>query len=199
MSSEYRISLWCGALPLASGVSIFALWCLTRAEFLARAGLALLGSGWMVLVVGVISLLLHVCGEHSRDVVSRRRLVRQGLFSGGLLLANFPAAAAVLVAAAWVATTTYTVNVQNQSRETVSHCRLTGGGVEIDLGTLPPGTPATRRLQFSDDGALVLRAHLGDRALEARVESYVTGGLGGDTTVTIGPGGSIDVNRNNND
>jgi hypothetical protein len=198
MSSEYRISLWCGALPLASGISIFALWYLTRAEFLVRAGLALLGSGWMLLVVGVISLLLHLRGEHSPDVVSRRRLLRQGLFSGGLLLANFPAAAGILIAAVWVATT-YTVHVQNQSGNTVSHCRLTGGGVQIDFGTLPPGKSAIRRLQFSDDGALLLHAHLGDRALEGSVESDVTGGLGGDTTVTIGPGGSIEVHRNNHD
>jgi hypothetical protein len=199
MSSEYRISLWCGALPLASGVSIFALWCLTRAEFLARAGLALLGSGWMVLVVGLISLLLHVCGEQSRDLVGRRRLLRQGLFSGGLLLANFPAAAAVLVAAAWVATTTYTVNVQNQSGKTVSHCRLRGGGVEMDLGTLPPGKSAIRQLKFSDRGTLVLQARFGDRALEETVESYVTGSLGGNTTVTIEPSGSVDVLRDQYD
>jgi hypothetical protein len=198
MSSEYRISLWCGALPLASGVSIFALWYLMRAEFLVRAGLALLGSGWMLLVVGLISLLLHLSGEHSRDVVSRRRLLRQGLFSGGLLLANFPAAAGILVAAVWVATT-YTVHVQNQSGKAASHCRLSGGGVEMDLGTLPPGKSATRRLQFSEDGALLLQAHLGDRALEGSIESYVTGGLGGDTTVTIGPSDSIEVHRNNYD
>jgi hypothetical protein len=194
MSAEYRISLWCGALPLAGGVSIFVLWYLTRAEFLAQAGLALLRSGWMFIVVGLISLLLHLRGEYEPGAASRRRLVRQGLLSGGLLLANFPAAAAILVTAAWVATT-YTVRVQNQSGVTVSRCRLAGGGVWTELGTLRSGESVVRRLWFSEDGALVLQADLGYRALAGTVESYVTGGLGGDATVTIQPSGAIQVDR----
>jgi hypothetical protein len=198
MSTEYRLSLWCGALPLACGISLFALWYLIRAAFLAEAALALLRGGWMLIVVGLISLLLHLSWQYHIGIVSRPQLLRQGLLSGGLLLANFPAAAAVIAAAAFIASS-YTLCIQNRSGQTVSSMRVTGGGVAEDLGTLRPGELAVRRLWFSEDGSLGFDARLGDRVLEETVENYVTNGLGGDATVVVKPNGSIEVQHNDDD
>jgi hypothetical protein len=64
------------------------------------------------------------------------------------------------------------------------------------LGTLRSGEAVVRRVWFSEDGALVLQADLGDRALSGTVEGYVTGGQGGDTTVTIKPNGPVEVEHN---
>jgi hypothetical protein len=198
MTREYRISLWCGALPLAWGASIFALWYLTRAGFLTEAGLVTLAGGCLLFVVGMINLWRHLLWEYRLGIVSRRRLLRQGLLSGGLLLSNFPAAVAIIVAAVSVATA-YTVRVQNQSGQVVSDCRVTGGGVTEELGTLRAGEPAVRRVWFSTDGTLGFEARLGHQSLDGTIEGYVTSSLGGDTTVTIQPNGSIAVNRRRND
>jgi hypothetical protein len=195
MSTEYRLSLWCGALPLACGISLFALWYLTRADFLAMAGLALLRGGWMLIIVGLVSLLLHLSWGYHIGIASRPQLLRQGLLSGGLLLANIPAAAGVIAAAAFIAST-YTLCIQNRSGQTVSSMRVTGGGVAEDLGTLRPGESDVRRFWFSEDGSLGFDARLGERVLEETVESYVTTGLGGDATILVKPKGSIEVQRN---
>jgi hypothetical protein len=63
------------------------------------------------------------------------------------------------------------------------------------LGTLRSDESVVRRLWFAEDGTLVFQADLGDRALSGTVESDVTGGLGGDATVTIQPSGAIQVER----
>ena len=194
MNHAYRLALTCGAVPLLLGVSIFFLWVITRWDWLMMAGVATLYAGVAAFFIGAFALACF-CWLASRSAdLPRRRNSNRVLACGLLLVSNFPVAVGI-VAAAIAIETCYVVIVQNNSQQVLSGIRLSGGGCEAEIGTIPPGGAARRSFWIQDDGSLEFRALQGNSALTHTIDPYVCGGMGGHTTVIISPDESISVHN----
>ena len=187
-----RVSVVCGATPLVVGTGIFLAWFITRWTWLAAAGLITIYAGLVLFTVGTVCLGVYVvrslrsASGRSRDVALR------AVGAATILLANFPAAAGIFWAALLIETQ-YRVAVTNNSPAAVDSFRVTGGGVDIDFGTIEPHATVTRRFHIQHDGQLVFRmVHMG-RPTRGCIDGYVTNNLGGDARVTIGPAGQVEV------
>ena len=115
---------------------------------------------------------------------------------GGLLLVNFPAAAIFTLSAINVVTR-YTVRVLNESGNAIESFVVTGPGVRVELGPVAPGHRVKRHLGFSGDGSLEFTARQGQSNFRGVLDGYVTGGLGGDTTIRVLPERQIEIHNRN--
>ncbi|MFI5458362.1 MAG: hypothetical protein ACHRXM_23275 [Isosphaerales bacterium] len=192
MNRAYRVALICGAVPLVFGVSIFLLWLITHWDWLMMAGIFTLYSGLVIFAVGVIALArFHWLALRTPDVL-RRRLRLATLVCAGLLLANLLIAGAII--ATVVATqTAYTVAVHNTSPQPLDRVRVFGGGCDASFGSIPPQNVARRSFWIQHDGELEFQAVSGTTSYAKTIDGYVTNSVGGHTTVTINPDGTISV------
>ena len=192
MNHAYRIALTCGVTPLLVGVTIFLLWLITRWDWLMIAGAATLYGGVAAFFVGAAAV-ARMCWLALRSPdVPRRRHLRLILACSALLLANF-AVAGGIIATVIAIETRYVVIIQNDSQQVLSGIRVRGGGCEADLGAIPPSGAARRALWIQQDGSLELLAASGTTAFTHTIDSYVTNGMGGKTTVVINRDASISV------
>jgi hypothetical protein len=104
-----------------------------------------------------------------------------------LLFANFPAAVFFTLSAIDVITR-YHVTVINKSQTTIENFELSGPGVPVELGPIGPGRSMSKSLRFGGDGALSFSARQQGKVFGGTVDDYVTGDLGGDCVVRVGPG-----------
>jgi len=188
-----RAAIFCGAAPMIVGVGVFLAWLVIRADWLELVGLLTLVVGPVVVPVGVACLLIYVVArcKVSKDPRGRGWWLGQiGVL--GLLLANFPVAVAVFNAA-WSVETEYVVDIHNTSPVVAQSVTLTGGGVEVSFGNIPPGEWVRHGFHIRHDGQLTLTAILADQPVEAVIDEYVTNSLGAHKVVTIAPGGEVTV------
>ena len=188
-----RAAIFCGAAPMTVGVGVFLVWLAVGASWLPVVGLVTLSVGPVVVAAGTACLLIYVVARCKVSQEPRGRgwwLGQVGVL--GLLLANFPVAAAVLKAALPFETE-YLVTIHNTSPIVAQSVTVTGGGVEIDFGDIPAGEWARQGFHIRHDGQLTLAAVLADQPVEAVIDEYVTNGLGANKLVTIGPGGKVSV------
>lgn len=195
MRRAYRIALFCGALPLVVGVSIFLLWLITRWNWLMMAGLFTLYGGVAISFIGIVSLALF-CWLAYRAPERPRRLWISTFACAALLFSHFPAAAGI-IATVIAIETRYTVVVHNASQQPLGDVRVFGGGCVANFGTIPPGSVARRSFWIQGDGELKIRAVSGTTAHAKVIDGYVTQYRGGRTTVTINSDGSISVSPQN--
>ena len=192
MNRTYRIALICGATPLFIGVSIFLLWLVTRWNWLMMAGLYTIYGGVPIFLIGVVAL-TRFCWLASRTPdLPRRRLRISVICCAGLLLSNFPVAAAIVVGAVMI-DTRYIVTVHNASSQPLDDVRVSGGGCEVDFGTISPGATLRRSFWVQCDGELDFCASSGSVRYNKTIDGYVTNGMGGNTSVIVGPQGTISV------
>jgi hypothetical protein len=185
--------LFCGALPLVVGVSIFVLWVLTRWDGLMIAGLATVCVGLVLFAMGVIAL-AAACLEAARAPEAPGRRAWLVVFGGGgLLLSNFLVAGAILVAVSRIESC-YTVVVRNATAAELTHVRVAGAGSGSSFGTLAPGESARRWLWFRGEGILELRATGGAGERTHIVDGYV-GVFGGRAEVTLNADGTATVDH----
>ena len=178
------MALICWAAPFLVGISIFLLWLITRWDWLMIAGVITLCAGLAAFALGAIDLVMAY----------EMRLWRSTLACAALLFANFPVAAAI-IAAVIAIETRYTVIVHNASREALGAVRVSGGGCDVSLGTIPPGASVSRTISFHGDGRLEFHADSDTASHEKVIEYYVTSNMGGHTTVRIDSDGSIIIIR----
>jgi hypothetical protein len=192
VTTSYRIAVLCGALPLAVGTLTFAAWILARAPWLMLAGLYTIICGLVLFLIGSSALAYYY--RHAKSQTDLRRVRIATIACGLLLLANFPVAAAITLAAVSIETR-YVVVIHNHSQQPLRDARLIGGGCDSPLGTIPPGAAVTRSLWFHRDGELQLVAtYQGSPRLET-VEGYVTSGAGGQARVTLNEAGKLHVDH----
>jgi hypothetical protein len=182
----YRAVLVCGALPLLLGSAIFLLWVPTRWSWLMPVGVLVLVCGLGLFVVGAIAL-LHYCRLGLRAPELPRRFWRSAALGAVLLLSNFPAAGTIVYAASALYSR-YTVVVRNESRSPLEEVRVTGGGCEALFESIPPGEEEEQSFWVQRDGSLVL--HVAGMPPKT-IMGYVTNSLGGHTTATVHPDGSV--------
>lgn len=180
----YRVAIFCGAAPLIAGVGTFLLWTITRWPFLMNLGIWILYGGGVLFVIGCVALLMHFALEAKALYSTRRAAWSRGLRALFLLLVNFPAAAVILSAAIFLESQ-YTVTIHNRTPHPLQQTRVEGGGVHVEIGTIPPGDSERRALRFMGDGNLRFTARYQGKTIERQVEGYVTSGLGGDAEIIL--------------
>lgn len=180
----------CGAIPLLAGGSVFLLWLATRWNWLMWAGIFTIYGGVATFFTGMIALGRYWWNAlHSSDV-TRRRLWVSTIGCAVLLISNFPVAAAMVVAAVAIMTR-YTIVVHNASQRPLVGVHVFGGGCDADFGTIAPDKTVRRAFWIRHDGDLQFCAKCGATVYTETIDSYVTNGSGGHTTVTIHPNSTI--------
>ena len=139
MKNYHAVAWALGALPLALGISIFALWVWLRAPGLEDAGLILLfPAGPLLVATSAVCMGIDIYKARRTGSVSRKRLTLQTLALAALLASNF-LAAGVIVNKAFEIMTRYTASVANHSSLPLQAVRIHGGGTDATLGDIPPG------------------------------------------------------------
>ncbi|MGW8257748.1 MAG: hypothetical protein ACWGMZ_09715 [Thermoguttaceae bacterium] len=197
MNRAYRVALACGVLPLLVGVSIFLLWVSTGWQWLVVAGIVTLCGGVAIFLVGIIALTWYCwLALHTLDI-SKRRTWLSTFACAGLLLSNFPVAGGIIVAAIAIETR-YTVVVHNTLQQPLDDVRVFGGGCEVTFGAISPGGVVRRSFWIHQDGTLEFRAVSNATTYAQTIDGYVTNGMGGYTTVTVKPDGTVSVCNGSN-
>ncbi len=194
MNFSYRAALICGALPLLAGVSIFLLWLVSRWEWLMVAGIFTLYGGVAVFCIGTFALARFCWLAFRTPELPRRRLWLSTLGCATLLLSNFAVAGGIIYSAIRIESR-YTVVVRNNSQQPLSGVRVFGGGCEADFGTIPPGGSVRRSFWSQKDDQLEFRAVTGATTHAETIDGYITGGIGGHTTVILNPDATISVSQ----
>lgn len=185
----FRAAVFCWALPLFSGTVVFIAWLATRATWLQRAGLLTIVLGTLLFVGGVVSLgmfyqgLCRAAPDLARTWSKRCRVLAL------LLIANFPIAIGITIAAV-AEETKYTVVVRNTGSVPVDRFVLSGPVFQRDLGPIAPGGSVRHAFYVAGDGQLTFTAVQGGTTFGGTIDGYVTNGVGGDKEVTIQNGTS---------
>lgn len=196
MSLALKTALFCGAGPLLLGTLIYTTWHVTRWTWLETAGLFMIAAGTISVTIGAVFLVRHVWREFQATRSLRPKRWLQMVMVGGLLLVNFPAAAIFTLSAINVVTR-YTVRVLNESGNAIESFVVTGPGVRMELGPIAPGRRVVRHLGFCGDGPLDFTARQGQSTFRGVLEGYVTGGVGGDTTIRLMPESQYEIHHRN--
>lgn len=192
MNRWLQIAVVCGATSLTIGITIFLAWLLTRWNGLMMAGILTVYGGVGVVAIGAVSVAVFVWKSLRAGQAPRKQVVRRAVAVGSLLLLNV-VVAAIIIASVTYLETRYVVTVVNASSAEVRSFVVTGGGVTIDVGMLPPGAEAHRVFFIKHDGVLKGEGVQGERRIEGVIEGYVTHGMGGNMLVKITPSGTLDV------
>lgn len=190
MTRWLRAAVVLGLIPLATGMSIFLLWLLTRWDWLMLAGIFTIYGGVACVTGGLVCLIAYA--------VLARRTSRAGNVTwrvvavAFLLLVNFPVAGAVTWGAVYIETL-YTVEVRNETSSPIERLAVSGGGVEVIFGDILPGTSRRTRFHILHDGSLTYRFRHHGEERHGVVEGYVTNGMGGHRALLIRPGGEVTV------
>lgn len=194
MNRAYRTGLICGATPLIAGTSIFVLWLLTDWDSLKIIGAFVLVAGPLSCLAGVVAFAWSYALAREQPEITHARAMLRTVRGIALLLANFLAAAAILIAVDTI-DTAYVVEVQNQSALPLDAVRVYGGGCDVSFGGIPSNDSAKRWFWIKGDGTLAIQVRSASNSAEAIVEGYVTNGSGDRATVSVGPGLSISVRK----
>ncbi len=189
-----KIAIACGAMPLIAGTAIYFLWRLTRWEFLERLGMFNIFIGLALFAIGVGCVIRQSNDEMSTPNTNNGNTGQRNLLVVTLLLANFPAAIIYGLSAIEVMTR-YTVCITNESPTAIEKLVLVGPNSEWSIGVVPAGARVQRELSFGGEGSLSFTAEHEGESIQGEVDGYVTGGLGGDTTLRLLPNGKFDVRR----
>lgn len=194
MSRSLKLAWLCGIAPLVTGIVIFLVWLLTGWEWLMRAGIITLYAGLAAFVIGVVALVWY-CWLALRDANrSRLRIFLAASVCAGVLLGNFPVAGGIVLAVAFKLST-YTVVIVNDSPHPLVNARLIGGGVEMALGEIPPGSSVERSMRFQRDDQLTLFTTFNGEYRKVEVAGYVTNNSGGDVRVVFDEHGKVHVRQ----
>lgn len=93
---QYRISLVCGLVPLATGASVYVLWIWTRWDWLRIAGLLTLLIGSGMFLWGLVATLLFAVDALREGRSGRTVIFLKSVLALAILASNFPAAPAIL-------------------------------------------------------------------------------------------------------
>jgi len=181
MSRLLRCVIACGAIPLAVGTLIYALWLATRWDGLTVAGFFWIPIGFAVILVGLIALLWHFTEQMARRELTWARFGNVVL-TAALLLINFPTAAFFVFSARDISSK-YTLKVVNNSDRVIESFVASAPGVNIEFGSMSPGHSMQRSMHFSTEGELTFTARDHDGELTGVIEGYVTNGLGNRLTI----------------
>ena len=140
----FKAAIWCGAVPLLAGSLVFWVWLPTRWDWLMIAGLWILAAGLVLFLMGNLCLRFHI--RRQREMFPDQEVLwrRPYRLASVLLLANLPAAA-IYAGAGIYLSSTYLVEVRNDSAKPVDAILLLGPGVREEIGPIPSGGSSSSR------------------------------------------------------
>lgn len=191
MNRAYKLSLLCGIAPLATGLSIFGAWLLTRRSWLEIAGILTICGGMAVVVIGAILLAVSIRWS-LREGSAKSVVLMRALVAAGLMLSNFVAAAMVVWAVIYIETA-FIVTVENRSKTPIETCQLEGGGVHVDFGRIAPGKTRKRSFYIRHDGRLDYLVRTQGKEVKGTAERYVTHGVRGNRLLIVQEDGEVIV------
>jgi len=149
-------------------------------------------AGVALVLIGAVALAYYAVSALRSQERPPHRFWWKVAACAGLLLANFPLAAGIVVAAMLLVSQCL-VEIHNASAASLESVRVFGGGCDETIAPIPPGKRAFRSLRFRRDGQLTLRFTTGGIAHESIIENYVTSGTGSHTVVTVAADGQTSV------
>jgi hypothetical protein len=167
MKSSYRIALFCGGFPLITGISIFALWCLLRWDVLMLCGMVNILVGLILFLTGTVFLLRFLSDGCESKLIKERRVIIELVVVGSLLLANFPVAVVLVVAADRVRSR-YVVTIVNESNQRIDDLHVTGGGIDANFGSVFPATSKKRGFNIKHDDELIFLGMRGGEPVQGQ-------------------------------
>lgn len=163
--------MFCGLLPLALGVGIFAAWYVTRSVDLALLGLLNIGVGLLLVAIGVVSLLVYVWRARAGDDPAWKG---RSVFALLIMLANFPAAAGLVVLADYIASA-YVVTVSNQSSWPLVDLAFQSGDRLYTFGTVSARSQREETFHFPQERELRYSTSLNGKVHSDIFDGYVSG------------------------
>ena len=184
------IAFGCALLPMAAGLIVTVAWLLTQATTLEMIGFFVILVGVVMFFVGMLCCLFETARGLRSQRAWRTWLPRVAL-AAGLLLANFPLAAACVSV-----TTLSRVHATNNSAAVVTNLVVSDpAGNTWQLGPIAPGKSTWRMMWLDGEGAVTYTATTnltsGAVTSSGTLDGYITGpGTGGTYRITINPDGS---------
>ncbi len=189
-----RFALWCGGLPLATGCAIFLAWLPLGGAAWESLGLLLLIAGPWVVLAGLLALAAHVVDALRRPGRRAPGFWKRTILALGLLLANFPAALGIVLAASWISDL-YTVVIVNRSELPLEEVRIEAGARTLEVPPVPPGGRVWHRVRIGSAGWLALRARSGTTVHHRMLDGSPLPGRGNRVGVVLEPDGTLGALR----
>ncbi|HVS71009.1 MAG TPA: hypothetical protein VHQ47_07130 [Phycisphaerae bacterium] len=184
-----RAAVVCGVVPLVGGLGILGMYWLTENDFWVASGLwGLLVGGGMV-VLGLAFLVVWAFAERRAARVVRRRFRWWTLvFTGGLLVANFPVAGGCVIAGIYMATAS-TVEIVNETGAVIDRSAIIlPDGRRIEGGRIAAGMRVRRRYHMDVDGPVTVWVEQGGKSGSVVAAAYNTSEGHSDSRVTVDSG-----------
>ncbi len=190
MKNPLRIAVLCWAIPILLGLVIFASWLITDEPALMLAGMCVIGLGCLLFVVGMIALGMEWRRDPFDPFTGNSK--KAVLWTGALLLTNFPVALGLTFAAiSWERR--YEITIHNKSMQPLKKIRIFGGGCDAHVEELSPGKTVSKIFWIVTDGALLLETNTPNKIIHFQVDGYVTNGLGGRSRVVFLPDQTVEI------
>lgn len=187
-----RIAYACAIVPMVTGISIYLLWLITDWDALEMVGLYTIVFGFAFFVMGMVALLAALYVARKIPGLDRKAFNNRAWMAAGLLFVNFPICISITAAASY-SMSAYRLTLDNQSGEDLHNLKITGGGTEESIPSLPSGKSVKRTLHFQQEGALTLQ--LGPKVAPILIDGYVDPVSFGRNEVVIHPGGKVSTPR----
>jgi hypothetical protein len=178
---------------MIAGVVVFLLWLALRWESLESLGACVILGGLALFPIGI------VCWMMSIDLSAGEKAVADARFHQFklalplvLLLANFPLALGIVMAATNFYTRYY-VTIENQSPTPMNGTVITYSNSHVELGTIHPGQRVTRYFHMPGDGAVTCEFTFAGVPRKCVIAGYVSRNQGGDMYVVVRPNGEFAV------
>lgn len=189
MNHPLQVAYFCALAPLSVGTTIFFSWLLLRWDTLMLAGILTIYVGTLLFLVGVVSLSAHWFRMRQNGSANRQLLTKKSVLVALLLVINWPLAFFYASTAINIETG-YCLVIFNNSKTPVEVI-VSGGGIQVDFGTLAPSTQSSDTFHFDRDGELTIQSTQNGNESSYLVEGYVTPGIGGSKQVIIQSDGKI--------
>lgn len=191
MNRWHRIAFICGLLPFLAGTTIFAVWLLTRLDWLILAGYFTIIIGLLLFVGGLVS--IFVATRKAKQQATPYK--RKNLLILVVLLLNFPVAMGMASYALHLMTI-YDVLIINELEKPIDQIVFTDPvGKNYPIYDVPPHSQTHHEFNFDGEGSVNYQIKSTTIEQSGILIGYITSSLGGHVTVKISSDGTISVNE----
>jgi len=181
MKKLYAASIIFGVAPLIFGIFVFALWYFTRADVLIMAGVFTIIGGLVSVLIAAICLIVYLWHQ-LRNGIAGKILLKRGVLTAIIIIANFPIGYFCSNAALNIITQ-YVLTIENKSTSVITGATIMAPGISKQFESIKPNEKIVLKLNFKGDGILEFEVKQGATDFGGVIEPYVTGSLGGATTL----------------
>jgi len=189
INTWYRLSLYCGLIPLSLGVLIFYSWYLTGASWLEAAGLLNIVVGLWLFSAGLLCLGIYIYKSYKENISGSLKKVLLSLF---ILFINFPVAVAAIYFAE-EKKSICTISVKNNSNMQITEFQINERENVYKLEDVPPGGELNKEFVFKYEGSVSYSFRLGGKHHQGLVFGYVASGLSSTSTLVVSESNEVSV------